>query len=113
MVTKTPFRPFSSVAVRIRKRPAQTSFCIRQLSLVFVPWYPSQGGDHRFESGTGYQKSAGQSIVFGLFSYLGTPSPPPLDTTVTRICLWVRLKWILRPYLLTAPNSSYHCLMAR
>ena len=51
MVTKTPFRPFSSVAVRIRKRPAQTSFCIRQLSLVFVPWYPSQGGDHQFESG--------------------------------------------------------------
>ena len=67
------FRPFSSVAVRIRKRPAQTSFCIRQLSLVFVPWYPSQGGDHQFESGTGYQKSAGQSIVFGLFCYLGVP----------------------------------------
>ena len=66
-MTKTPFRPFSSVTVRIRKRPAQTPFCIRQLPLIFVHWYPSQGGDHQFESGTGYQKSAGQSIVFGLF----------------------------------------------
>jgi len=52
-------------------------------------------------------------LFLACFAISEHPLHPPLDTTVTRICLWVRLKWILRPYLLTAPNSSYHCLMAR
>ena len=47
---------------RIPICPAQTTVTYRQSFLVNAPLLPSQGGDHRFESGTGYQTFAGQTI---------------------------------------------------
>ena len=75
----------SVVSVSCRKSPVHTSDSYRKLSFVSASKCPSQGEDHRFESGTGYQHFRRSEHTFsGLFSYRRGPKLPPHDLSMMR-----------------------------